>query len=59
MNDADKIKFAKFPDSHKQRKSLISGSITVLLSEECMKAAGKTRAESLDGEIIAEKEKFS
>lgn len=58
LNDAPAIEYAHFPDSHAQLKQLLDKGITVMACPGCLKAAGKTPDDIMDGVTVADKDKF-
>lgn len=58
LKDAKDFKFATFPSSKTQLTTLISKGITIMACPGCLKAAGKSEKDLMDGVKIADKEKF-
>jgi len=58
LKDAPDITYAHFPSSFEQLKQLAEKGIIVMACPGCLKAAGKTPEDIMDGVIVADKDKF-
>lgn len=58
LKDAEDYSFSHFPSSLTQIKELLSKGITVMACPGCLKAAGKTEDDLMNGVKIADKETF-
>ena len=50
--------FSHFPSSHTQIRKLLEKKITIMACPGCLKAAGKTKEDLMEGIQIADKEAF-
>ncbi len=58
LNDSKDITFEHFPSSKTQITKLIEMKVPVMACPGCLKAAGKSAEDLMDGVMVAEKEKF-
>ena len=58
LKDAEDLTFRHFPSSQAQLKKLLEKGINVYVCPGCLKAAGKTPADVMEGVKIADKEGF-
>ncbi|GAB4363767.1 MAG: hypothetical protein Kow0042_01920 [Calditrichia bacterium] len=58
LKDAPDVSFSHFPSSRILLINLIDTGVTLYVCPGCLKAAGKTAADLMDGLKIAEKEEF-
>lgn len=58
LKDAENIEYPTFPGSLEQLDNLKEKGITLMACPGCLKAAGKTAKDLMDGIMVAEKEKF-
>jgi predicted peroxiredoxin len=58
LKDADNFEYSVFPDSKTQLNELIAKGVDVMACPGCLKAAGKTENDLMDGVTIADKNKF-
>jgi intracellular sulfur oxidation DsrE/DsrF family protein len=58
LKDSEDHTFAQFPGSKTQIEKLLSKNIDVFACPGCLKAAGKTEADLMEGVKIADKERF-
>jgi predicted peroxiredoxin len=58
LNDAEDLTFSHFPSSKTQLKKLIDMNIPVQACPGCLKAAGKTADDLMEGIQVANKEAF-
>ena len=58
LKDAPDISYAQFPGSKAQLAALAGKGVTVAACPGCLKAAGKTEADLMEGISIAEKSRF-
>lgn len=58
LKDSKDFDYSHFPSSKTQLNQLLSKGITVMACPGCLKAAGKTEQDLMDGIKIADKEKF-
>lgn len=58
LNNAADLEYAQFSSSHTQIKSLIEKGITIMACPGCLKAAGYTPEDLMDGIKVANKETF-
>ena len=58
LKNSPDITYSHFPSSKAQLKKLINAGVTVYVCPGCLKAAGKTPEDVMDGVKIAEKEGF-
>lgn len=58
LNDSEDFTYSIFPSSKTQLKKLLSQGVTVMACPGCLKAAGKSESDLLEGVKIADKEKF-
>ena len=58
VKDAPDIAFSHFPTSHAQLKTLLEKNVTIMACPGCLKAAGKTPEDLMDGIQVADKDKF-
>ena len=58
LKDADDLAFSHFPSSKTQLQKLLEKNIPVMACPGCLKAAGKTPADLMEGIQIADKDRF-
>lgn len=58
LKNATDLEFSHFPSSLTQLKNLIEKGVHLYVCPGCLKAAGKTEADVMEGVKIAEKEAF-
>jgi predicted peroxiredoxin len=58
LKSADNYTYSHFPSSKTQLKELLSKGVTLMACPGCLKAAGKTVNDLIDGVKIADKSKF-
>jgi predicted peroxiredoxin len=58
LEDAPDMAFSHFPGSHAQIAKLLDAGATVCVCPGCLKAAGKTADDVMDGVEIADKDRF-
>ena len=58
LNDSEDFTYSIFPSSKTQLKKLLSQGVTVMACPGCLKAAGKSESDLMEGVKIADKEKF-
>lgn len=58
LKDSEDFDYSHFPSSKTQLNQLLSKGITVMACPGCLKTAGKTEQDLMDGIKIADKEKF-
>jgi len=58
LDDAADLEYAQFPSSHSQIKNLIEKGITIMACPGCLKAAGHTPEDLMEGITVANKETF-
>jgi len=58
VKDAEDVTYEEFPSSKTQIKALLAKGVNVMVCPACLKAAGKTEADLMEGLKIADKEKF-
>ena len=58
LKDSEDFTYSHFPSSHTQLETLLSKGIAVMACPGCMKAAGVTPEDLLDGIQVADKEHF-
>jgi len=58
LKDAPDMTFSHFPGSHVQLQKLLDAGAVVCVCPGCLKAAGKTPEDVMDGVRIADKEAF-
>jgi predicted peroxiredoxin len=58
VKDAPDIAFSHFPTSHAQLKTLLEKNVTIMACPGCLKAAGKTPEDLMEGIQVADKDKF-
>lgn len=58
LKDSEDFNYSHFPSSKTQLDKLLSKGITVMACPGCLKAAGKTAEDLMEGVQIADKEKF-
>jgi len=58
LNDAENIEYPTFTGSLEQLEKLKENGILLMACPGCLKAAGKTGDDLMDGIMVAEKEKF-
>jgi len=58
LKDAIDLEFSHFPSSKTQLKNLMEKGVHFYVCPGCLKAAGKTEADVMEGMKIAEKEAF-
>ncbi len=56
--DSEDFTYSHFPSSHTQLKFLLDKGVTVMACPGCMKAAGVTDGDLMDGIQVADKEQF-
>jgi predicted peroxiredoxin len=58
LKDSPDITYSHFPSSYTQLQKLIQMDVTIYVCPGCLKAAGKTEEDVMNGVKIAEKEGF-
>ncbi len=58
LNDSEDFTYSIFPSSKTQLENLLSKGVTVMACPGCLKAAGKSESDLMEGVKIADKEKF-
>ena len=58
LKESPDYKFSPFPSSKTQLNTLLSKGVIIMACPGCLKAAGKTEKDLMDGIKIADKEKF-
>jgi intracellular sulfur oxidation DsrE/DsrF family protein len=58
LKDSPDISYSHFPTSHLQLGKLIENNITVMACPGCLKAAGKTPEDLMEGIQVADKDRF-
>ncbi|MCF8266489.1 MAG: DsrE family protein [Ignavibacteriales bacterium] len=58
LKDSEEFTFDGFPGSKTQINKLLSSGVTIMACPGCLKAAGKTESDLMDGIKIADKENF-
>ncbi len=58
LKDSEDFTYSHFPSSHTQLNTLLDKGVTVLACPGCMKAAGVTVEDLMDGIQVADKERF-
>jgi predicted peroxiredoxin len=58
VKEAPDIAFSHFPTSHAQLKTLLEKNVTIMACPGCLKAAGKTPEDLMEGIQVADKDKF-
>ena len=58
VKGAPDIAFSHFPTSHAQLKTLVEKNVTIMACPGCLKAAGKTPEDLMEGIQVADKDKF-
>lgn len=58
LKNSEDLTFSHFPSSHSQIKKLLERNITIMACPGCLKAAGKTREDLMEGVQVADKEAF-
>ena len=58
LKDSEDFNYSHFPSSKTQLNQLLTKGITIMACPGCLKAAGKTEQDLMDGVEIADKEKF-
>jgi intracellular sulfur oxidation DsrE/DsrF family protein len=58
LRDAEDLAFSHFPGSKMQLDTLLSREVTVMACPGCLKAAGKTESDLMEGVQVAEKDAF-
>jgi predicted peroxiredoxin len=58
LKESEDLNYSHFPSSKTQLNELLSKGITIMACPGCLKAAGKTEQDLMDGVEIADKEKF-
>lgn len=58
LKDSEDFTYSHFPSSQTQLKTLLDKGVTVMACPGCMKAAGVTAEDLMDGIQVADKERF-
>lgn len=58
LKDSPNIEYSHFEKSHEQIKMLLEKGATVMVCPGCLKAAGKSKEDVMEGVQIADKDKF-
>ncbi|MBD3235002.1 MAG: peroxiredoxin [candidate division Zixibacteria bacterium] len=58
LSDSKDIAFEHFPSSHTQLTELIKMEVPVMACPGCLKAAGESAEDLMDGVMVADKERF-
>jgi predicted peroxiredoxin len=58
LKDAHDIAYSHFPTSKKQLKALLAAGVEIHVCPGCLKAAGKTAKDVMEGVRIADKDRF-
>ena len=58
LNDAPDLTYKEFPSSYTQIETLLQRGVYICACPGCLKAAGKTGEDLMDGISVAEKDKF-
>jgi predicted peroxiredoxin len=58
LKDAEDISYSHFPSAHTAIQNLIEKGVPVMVCPGCLKAAGKSEEDVMDGVMIADKKKF-
>ncbi len=58
LKDAEDIEYSHFPSAHTSISKLVEKGIPVMVCPGCLKAAGKSAEDVMDGVMIAEKDRF-
>ena len=58
LNDSEDFTYSIFPSSKTQLQKLLNNGVTVMACPGCLKAAGKSESDLMEGVKIADKEKF-
>jgi predicted peroxiredoxin len=58
LNDSEDLEFSHFPSSHTQIKTLLEKGVKIMACPGCLKAAGKTGDDLMEGIQVADKETF-
>jgi predicted peroxiredoxin len=58
LKDAEDIEYSHFPSAHTSISKLIEKEVPVMVCPGCLKAAGKTAEDVMDGVMIADKDLF-
>lgn len=56
VQNAIDLQFGEFPSSKRQLKKLLEKEVPLLVCSDCLKAAGRTEADVIEGVQIADKE---
>jgi predicted peroxiredoxin len=58
LKNSEDFTYSHFPSSHTQLKFLLENGVTVMACPGCMKAAGVTTEDLMDGIQVADKDQF-
>ena len=58
LKDSEDIEYSHFPSSHTQIKTLLDKGVKIMACPGCLKAAGKTGEDLMEGIHVADKETF-
>jgi predicted peroxiredoxin len=58
LNDAEDLEYTHFPSSHTQINTLLEKGVKIMACPGCLKAAGKTEDDLMEGIQVADKETF-
>lgn len=58
LKDSEDMEFSHFPSSHTQIKILLEKGVKIMACPGCLKAAGKTEDDLMNGIQVADKETF-
>lgn len=58
LKDSEDLTYSHFPSTHTQLKNMFDNDVTVMACPGCLKTAGKTEDDLMEGVKLADKDKF-